>query len=205
MANKLNTNFCLSGLQKPISKKDESLKDKIMEKVRLPTLQFSKLDVMRKQRPKTAVKKKTSSRSSSSSRPPSATIKSKVEGRVTMKRPNTIQSGSVDSAISSHQSSAEPSTDEENDCTDDRFSNQSTDDLSEDECSVDSGIIKVRISRTAVNRCEGESCEDSNAATPSPCPTKAPILVKEFNRTPDIPEKDTETEIGKFGEIKRTK
>ena len=188
-------NFCLSGRQKPISKKEESLREKLMDKVKLPTLQLGRLDGMKRERPKTAVKKKLQSRSNSSSRPTSASIQPKFSYKSKMQRPGMKQSGSIDSALSSQHSSAEPSTDEENDLTDDRCSNPSTEDLSEDDCSVDSGIIKVRISKCGTNE-ERRGRKENISTTASPSPTKEPILVKEFNRTPDIPTEEYEADIG---------
>ena len=194
-----NANFCLSGKPKPISKKEESLRERkqhdMMEKLKLPSLQLNRLDGIKRERPKTAVKKKPQSRSNSSSRPTSASIQQKFSYKPRMKRPGMKPSASIDSALSSQHSSAEPSTDEENDSTDDRCSSKSTEDMSEDECSVDSGIIKVRISRcnTDDDHKGGKANTSANSS-----PSKEPILVKEFNRTPDIVTDDIDADSGMY-------
>ena len=192
---KKDASLCLSGMQKPISKKEESLREKLMEKVKLPTLQLGRLDGIRKDRPKTAVKKKSQSRPNSLSRPTSASIQPKFKHRSRMPSPGLKQAGSIDSALSSQHSSAEQTTDEENDPTDDHCSNNSTEDLSEDDCSVDSGIIKVRISRGG-NDQDGRIRKEKEQEVLSPSPITEPILVKEFNRTPDIPIDEHEDNIG---------
>ena len=186
--------FCLAGKSKPISKKSNSnFQDMLKRSIKSATSQTEKIN--KHERPKTAIKKTSNSKGNSLSRPASS---SSYKFGMKMKIPGMKHSQSQDSAVSSQHSSADGSTDEENNETDDNNGDNDTS-SGDDECSVDSGIMKVRmLSRTTTedesNDKEGEF-ESSSSAGSTPAKAKAPILVKEFNRTPAPGEADPRFDI----------
>lgn len=182
---KESASFCLSGRSKPFSKKQELTSDKKARDV-FPKFKSAKSSVDVevagiRERPKTAVKKAGSLKPSSTpwSRPSSANTR--VKYRAKMRFPGLRSTQSIDSAVSSQHSSTEDdksSEEEEEDRNEDSHGPLTSEEDDED-CSEDSGIIKVRV----VSRSSTEDKTD-NSSHSSP-PARA-ILVKEFNRTPDI-------------------
>ena len=182
-----NTNFCLSGKPKPFSHKRENSEKKskdIFSRLR-SVAKSSESELATKERPRTAVKKSSSNKippanqQQSSSRPSSATTMTKMSYASKFRFPPLKSTKSIDSAVGSQHSS----TDDDNKSSDDNEENESQDNFTSDddaeESSEDSGIIKVRV----VSRNTNESSEaNSNASSP----TARSILVKEFNRTPDL-------------------
>ena len=190
-----NTNFCLSGKPKPFSHKRENTEKKskdIFSRLR-SAAKSSESELIMKDRPRTAVKKPPSSKipsgslPQSSSRPSSASTMTKMNCASRFRFPPLKSTKSIDSAVGSQHSS----TDDDNKSSDDNEENESQGTFSSDddaeESSEDSGIIKVRV----VSRNTNESSEPhSNASSP----TTRSILVKEFNRTPDLIEDENITE-----------
>ena len=194
---KQDPNFCLSGLSKPFSKKQEITQDK------KPKDNFSKQKPIKssptdrhsgterereRERPKTAVKKPSAMRGSSLpwSRPGSANTKVKYS-RAKLRFPGLKSTQSIDSAVSlsSQHSSSSTEDDKSSEEEDDRHEESHGPTTSEDDedCSEDSGIIKVRmVSRSSSS--EDKMVEDR----------VGPILVKEFNSTPDLLEGDQDQE-----------
>ena len=154
-----------------------------------------------RERPKTAVKKPSSAlRGSSSSlpwsRPGSANTNAKVKySRAKMRFPGLKSTQSIDSAVSlssQHSSSStedDKSSEEEEEDRHEESHGPSTSEEDED-CSEDSGIIKVRmVSRSCSS--EAKMVEERERSARS-SPRLGPILVKEFNSTPDLLEADQE-------------
>ena len=189
---KQDANLCLSGKPKPFSSKRESSvtspdkrpKETIFSKFTKPNNgSKSKADKVMKDRPKTAsVKNNSVARQQSSfpirvtlSRPSSANVNQEQKPRSRFRFPGLKTSPSIDSAVGSQMSS----TDDDNKSSSDNDhddSDHSTDD--DEESSEDSGIIKVRVvSRSTGHESDQEQCTSSAHSSP--------ILVKEFNRTPD--------------------
>ena len=196
---KENASFCLSGQSKPFSHKREVTNSEkkgrdLFSKFRsAPSTKQETLTGM-KERPRTAVKIKKGSKSSASqqfslSRPSSASM-NKTSYKPRFRFPSLKSTQSIDSAVGSQQSSTDDdnkSSDDNEEGEDDSQEHLSSDD-DEEESSADSGIIKVRL----VSRNTGDSTSPSSSSTGSP--TARAILVKEFNRTPDIvDDEDNET------------
>ena len=185
---KENASFCLSGQSKPFSHKREVTNSEkkgrdLFSKFRsAPSTKQETLTGM-KERPRTAVKKGSKSSQSqqfSLSRPSSASM-NKTNYKPRFRFPSLKSTQSIDSAVGSQQSSTDDdnkSSDDNEEGEDDSQEHLSSDD--DEESSADSGIIKVRL----VSRNTGDSTSSSSSSTGSP--TARAILVKEFNRTPDI-------------------
>ena len=190
---KQDHNFCLSGLSKPFSKKQEMINDKKTKDIlskQSPTKPSHNGTERDRERPKTAVKKTSVMRGSSLpwSRPGSANTKVKY-GRAKLRFPGLKSTQSIDSAVSlssQHSSSStedDKSSEEEEDRNEDSHGPSTSED--DEDCSEDSGIIKVRV----VSR--SSSSEDKVDRS---SPRVGPILVKEFNSTPDMMEAEQEAE-----------
>ena len=190
---KQDHNFCLSGLSKPFSKKQENTNDKKTKDAtfKQKSIKSSHTDGQTerdRERPKTAVKKPSVMRGSSLSwsRPGSANTKVKY-GRAKLRFPGLKSTQSIDSAVSlssQHSSSStedDKSSEEEEDRNEDSHGPSTSEE--DEDCSEDSGIIKVRmVSRSSSS--EDKVGEDMDRSSPR----VGPILVKEFNSTPDMME-----------------
>ena len=194
---KENASFCLSGQSKPFSHKREVTNSEkkgrdLFSKFRLAPSTKQETVAGMKERPRTAVKKVTNSGAShqfSLSRPSSASM-NKPSYKPRFRFPSLKSTQSIDSAVGSQQSSTDDdnkSSDDNEEGEDDSQEHLSSDE-DEEESSADSGIIKVRL----VSRNTGDFTSSSSSSTGSP--TARAILVKEFNRTPDIADdEDNET------------
>ena len=183
-----SADFCLSGRSKPFSKKQEIAHDKkpkdIFSKFKPLKSSVDKEVAMNRERPKTAVKKAVTLKGQTGlwSRPSSANTR--VKYKTKMRFPSLKSSQSIDSAVSSQHSSTEDdkSSEEEEDNNEDS-PGPLTSEEDDVDCSEDSGIIKVRVvSRSSSS--EDKTTDDS----PRTSPPARSILVKEFNRSPDITE-----------------
>ena len=185
-----NASFCLSGQSKPFSHKREATNSEkkgrdLFSKFRsAPSTKQETGGSGMKERPRTAVKKGSNvsaSQQFSLSRPSSASMnKSSYKSR--FRFPALKSTQSIDSAVGSQQSSTDDdnkSSDDNEEGEDDSQEHLSSDE-EEEESSADSGIMKVRL----VSRNTEDSTSSSSSSTGSP--TARAILVKEFNRTPDI-------------------
>ena len=184
---KENASFCLSGKSKPFSHKREATNSEkkgrdLFSKFRSAPSTKQDTGAGMKERPRTAVKKGSSMSAGqqvSLSRPSSASM-NKNSYKSRFRFPSLKSTQSVDSAVGSQQSSTDDdnkSSDDNEEGEDDSQEHPSSD---EDESSADSGIMKVRL----ISRNTGDSTSSSSSSTGSP--TARAILVKEFNRTPDI-------------------
>ena len=184
---KENASFCLSGKSKPFSHKREATNSEkkgrdLFSKFRSAPSTKQDTGAGMKERPRTAVKKGSSMSAGqqvSLSRPSSASM-NKNSYKSRFRFPSLKSTQSVDSAVGSQQSSTDDdnkSSDDNEEGEDDSQDHPSSD---EDESSADSGIMKVRL----ISRNTGDSTSSSSSSTGSP--TARAILVKEFNRTPDI-------------------
>ena len=184
-----NASFCLSGQSKPFSHKREATNSEkkgrdLFSKFRSAPSTKQETGACMKERPRTAVKKGSNvsaSQQFSLSRPSSASMnKSSYKSR--FRFPALKSTQSIDSAVGSQQSSTDDdnkSSDDNEEGEDDSQEHLSSDE-EEEESSADSGIMKVRL----VSRNTEDSTSSSSSSTGSP--TARAILVKEFNRTPDI-------------------
>ena len=138
---------------------------------------------LKEQRPRTAIKKvPTKTSNQSQQRPTSATSNSMAQNtKSRFKFPSLKSTQSIDSAMGSQLSSS----DEENKTTDEDDEDPGTS-SSEEESSEDSGIIKVRVISRSTNDDAASECSRTDSHSPS----AKPILVKEFNRTPEMNEND---------------
>ena len=145
-------NLCLSGRSKPFSKKQEITSDKnprdIFSKLKPIKCSISKDTVKDRERPKTAIKKPAVLRGSSVpwSRPSSANTKVKL--RAKMRFPSLKSTQSIDSAVSlssQHSSTDDDKSSEEEDERNEDSHGPLTSEEDEEDCSEDSGIIKVRV------------------------------------------------------------
>ena len=188
-----NTHFCLSGKSKPFSNKKREVNSTVEIK---PKDIFSKLrgsskteiNPINNERPRTAIRKSSATAPihQSNPRPASANLnRSKTKSK--FRFPSLKSTQSIDSAVGSQLSSSDDDTktSDDDDDKDDKDESSTSASEDEEESSDDSGIIKVRV----VSRNTNDS--RTSTSTPSRSPTTKSILVKEFNRTPDVTENDT--------------
>ena len=200
---KQDHNFCLSGLSKPFSKKQEMTNDKSEKKSIKTSLSNSKNERERdkerdRERPKTGVKKPSPMRGSlpwsrPGSRPGSANPGVKYS-RAKMRFPGLKSTQSIDSAVSLSSQHSSSSTEDDKSSEEDSHGPVTSEE--DEDCSEDSGIIKVRmVSRSSSNE-DKMMVEEEGSSQSSPSPrVVGPILVKEFNVTPDpVVEADQEAE-----------